>query len=228
GPLLNPFFVLYSIAILGRRACVAGDFATAERLADTMGRAAATAGWDNNAPIDMQADQLWAAWYLQGRFDDLASLVSRDPAPNEPLAFVRRMVIAVERSGSADPDDVGRIDALIRDETMPWWWHLAPFLVHICVGLGNRARAEVLYRRLEPWADLDMVSEVQSFHGSVQHHLGVLALTMGRGRRAVRHLTEARRRHEAAGSPPWVKLTTAALARAECLEATPGDHSVSV
>ena len=111
---------------------------------------------------------------------------------------------------------------------MPWWWHLAPFLVHVCVALGNRAQAEVLYQRLEPWADLDMVSEVQSFHGSVQHHLGLLALTMGRGRRAVRHLTEARRRHEAAGSPPWVKLTTAALARAECLEATPGDHSISV
>lgn len=227
-PLLNPFFVLYSIAIQGRRACVAGDFATAERMADSMERAAATAGWDSSAPIDMQADQLWAAWYLQGRYDDLAALVSRDPAPNEPLAFVRGMVVEVERTGSADPDDVGRIEALIRDETMPWWWHLAPFLVHVCVGLGNRAQAEVLYQRLEPWADLDMVSEVQSFHGSVQHHLGVLALTMGRGQSAVRHLTEARRRHEAVGSPPWVKLTSVALARAHSMEAAPGDDSLSV
>jgi hypothetical protein len=227
-PLLSPFFVLYSIAIQGRRACVAGDFATAEHLADSMERAAATAGWDNSAPIDMQADQLWAALYLQGRFDDLASLVSRDPAPNEPLPFVRGMVVAVERTGSADPDDLRRIDALITDETMPFWWHLAPFLVHICVRLGNRAEAEALYQRLEPWADLDMVSEVQSFHGSVQHHLGVLALTMGRGRRAVRHLTEARRRHEAAGSPPWVRLTTGALARAQSLVTTPGVHSLSV
>ena len=31
---------------------------------------------------------------------------------------------------------------------------LAPLLVHICVGLRNPDLAEVLYRRLEPWADL--------------------------------------------------------------------------
>lgn len=224
-PLLQPFFVVYSIAILGRRACVAGDFATAERLADSMGEAAARAGWDNAVPIEMQADQLWALWYLQGRFDDLAALASLRPAPNEAVAFARGMVVSVEQSGSADPGDLARIDALIADETMPEWWCLAPLLVHICVGLGNPELAEALYRRLEAWSDLDMVFEVQTFHGSMQHHLGLLALTIGHVREAVRHLTEARRRHEAAGSPPWVERTTAALSRARRLCATPSEHS---
>ena len=223
--LLQPFFVLYSIAIRGRRACLAGDFATAERLANSMGEVAKRAGWDTTTPIDMQADQLWAAWYLQGRFDDLASLTSAGPATNEPLTFARGMVVAVERTGSADRDDLDRFGALVADETMPGWWYLAPLLVHIAVRLGNRDQADALYRRLERWADLDIVSEVQAFHGSVQHHLGVLALTLGRGHEAVRHLTEARRRHEAAGSPPWVEVTKEALSRAQRSCAMPSAHS---
>ena len=63
-PLSPPFFVLYSIAIAGRRACLAGDFAAAEQRATDMRNAAAQAGWDNEAPTGMQVDQQWACWYL--------------------------------------------------------------------------------------------------------------------------------------------------------------------
>ena len=53
-----------------------------------------------------------------------------------------------------------------------------------------------------------------AFHGSVQHHLGVLAATCRNWPAAVEHFTTAIDRHNAAGSPPWVAITTAELARA--------------
>src|SRR5205823_6785390 len=95
-PLSHSFFVLYSIAIRGRRACLAGDFTAAERLATDMKTAAAKAGWDTRAPIDMEADQLWACWYLQGRFDKLVSLTLVDDEPTRTVALARRAVVAFE------------------------------------------------------------------------------------------------------------------------------------
>src|SRR5258708_9847769 len=95
-PLSQSFFVLYSVAIRGRRACLAGDFAAAERLATDMKVAAAKAGWDTPAPIDMDASQLLACWYVQGRFDKLASLTSADDEPNRTVALARRAVVAFE------------------------------------------------------------------------------------------------------------------------------------
>jgi hypothetical protein len=224
-PLSQPFFVLYSIAIAGRRACVAGDFAAAERLATDMRNAAANAGWDNEAPTGMQADQLWACWYLQGRFDKLASLTSADVEPNPTVALVRRAVVALERPGAAlDPQELSTVRALMDDEgSSGWWWYVAPLLVHLCARLADRGRAQALYEKLLPWAHLDGVSEVQAFHGSVQHHLGVLAATCGRWPAAVEHFTAAVGRHEAAGSPPWVAITTAELARAIEQRNAPGD-----
>jgi hypothetical protein len=223
-PLSPPFFVLYSIAIRGRRACLAGDFAAAERLATDMENAAAQAGWDTEAPIEMQADQLWACWYLQGRFDKLASLTSTDDEPNRTVTLVRKAVIALEQpEATLNPHELNIVKALMDDEGPFGWSYLAPLLVHLCARLADPGRAQALYDKLLPWAHLDLVSEVQAFHGSVQHHLGVLAATCGRWPAAVEHLTDAIDRHEAAGSPPWVAITTAELARAIEQRNAPGD-----
>jgi hypothetical protein len=223
-PLSQSFFVLYSVAIRGRRACLAGNFAAAERLATDMKMAAAKAGWDTRAPIDMEADQLWACWYLQGRFDKLVSLTLVDDEPTRTVALARRAVVAFEQPGTTlDADELSIVRALMDDDGPFGWWYVAPLLVHLCVGVADSGWAQALYEKLLPWAQLDLVSEVQAFHGSVQHHLGVLAGTCGRWPAAVEHLTNAIDRHEAAGSPPWVAITTAELARAIEQRDAPGD-----
>ena len=227
--LMHPFFVMYSIAIRGRRACVAGDFVAAEQLATGMEHAAARAGWNTDVPIEMQADQLWACWFLQGRFDDLASLASAAAGRNETVTLVRTTVVALEADRAAViPEQLERVRHLIEDDRSSEWWSVAALLVHICARLPDPSKAEVLYAKLLPWAGLDLVSEVQAFHGSVEHHLGVLAATSGRWTSAIEHFTAAIGRHEAAFSPVWVALSTAELARAMGRRDRPGDAESSL
>ncbi|MDQ1509695.1 MAG: hypothetical protein QOG50_1539, partial [Actinomycetota bacterium] len=121
-PISQSFFVLYSVAIRGRRACLAGDFTAAERLATDMKMAAAKAGWDTQAPIDMEADQLWACWYLQGRFDKLVSLTLADNEPTRTVALARRAVVAFEQPGTTlDAHELSIVRALMDDDE-PFGW----------------------------------------------------------------------------------------------------------
>ena len=218
------FFDIYGIAIRGRRACMAGDFLAAQAIAGQMANAAAAAGWDNTAPIGMQAELLWSCWHLQGRFDQLKTL---SIGTTDRLGPLRAAVAELGSPGSAgNTHHRDTLDAAMADDRTPGWWFAVPLLVQLCVELGATAQAHLLYQQLLPWAGLDLLTEVQAFHGSVQHYLGLLATVTCRWPAAVDHFTDAVRRHEAAGSPPWVAISTAELGRALTERDRPGDAAL--
>jgi hypothetical protein len=62
------------------------------------------------------------------------------------------------------------------------------------------------------------------FNGSVDHHLGVLALALGRAEDAVRHLTAAATMHERLSAWPWLARTYCELAAALITRGRPTDR----
>jgi tetratricopeptide (TPR) repeat protein len=64
-------------------------------------------------------------------------------------------------------------------------------LAETYVSLGDRARADALYAKLEPYASLNAVGVGYEYKGSVAHYLGLLALQCERPDVAVRHFEAA-------------------------------------
>lgn len=83
--------------------------------------------------------------------------------------------------------------------------------------------AEVLHPLLEPYARLCVVAGGVLFYGSVSHHLGLLAATLGRQGDAVSHLEQALRLHERMGARPWTARSEIALAEQLSCRGAPGD-----
>jgi class 3 adenylate cyclase/tetratricopeptide (TPR) repeat protein len=82
-----------------------------------------------------------------------------------------------------------------------------------CAGVGDTARAEELYRQLEPYADrVVCMAQGGVTTGSVSHHLGLLAATRGRIDDADACFTTAAAVHERMGSPTWLARSRAELA----------------
>jgi hypothetical protein len=67
--------------------------------------------------------------------------------------------------------------------------------------LGDRARAEVLYRMLEPYAARHVQVGLAIHWGSIERYLGLLASTRGDLAAAEEHHTRALERHAAIASP---------------------------
>jgi hypothetical protein len=76
----------------------------------------------------------------------------------------------------------------------------------------DRAAAQILYERLAPSAGQIVYSGPNAWMG-VDHHLGTLAIALGRPFLAKRHLVEAAALHERMGAPLWHERTQEALAR---------------
>jgi class 3 adenylate cyclase/tetratricopeptide (TPR) repeat protein len=82
----------------------------------------------------------------------------------------------------------------------------------VCGDLGDEAAAARLYPLLAPYADRIAGNGV-IWIGSVSHHLGVLATTLGHFDEAGRHLAAADAAHERLGAPGWRARTRLARAR---------------
>jgi DNA-binding SARP family transcriptional activator len=97
-------------------------------------------------------------------------------------------------------------------------------LTHACAFLGDSRRASVLYERLLPFAETNVVSYIDVTLGSVARSLGVLAATMRRFDEAAHHLDAAIEMNARMGGRPWVAHTKHDYAAmlAECGE--PGDR----
>lgn len=199
-------------------ALVDGRFADAERLAM---EALAVRGdpSDSNA-LQCFGIQLSCLRLVQGRSAEVVDLVA-DAAERYPLTPAYRCVRAVLLV------DAGRLDeaaALFEDfaatgfavtQDVNWITSMAA-LAETCAALGDRTRAEVLHRELEPVAHrmvvLDGFGGGAVFWGSVAHLVGILEATMGRRGDAERHLLQAVDANRRFGAVPWVERSERALA----------------
>jgi len=80
--------------------------------------------------------------------------------------------------------------------------------------LGDAARARLLYRRLEPFAERAVVTFVQPVvcMGAVARYLGLLAATAGDANLAQRHFEQAIKRNRALGAQPYLAHSLAEYA----------------
>ncbi len=93
------------------------------------------------------------------------------------------------------------------------WAASITFLVEVCATLGERDRAEVLYRLLSPYATYAVVAGEWASFGAGSRFLGQLAATMGRWQEAESHFDQALAMNERMGAKPWLAHTQFQYAR---------------
>jgi len=79
--------------------------------------------------------------------------------------------------------------------------------VEVCATLGDRDRAEVLYRLLSPYATYAVVAGEWASFGAGSRFLGQLAATMGRWHQAESHFDQALAMNARMGAKPWLAHT---------------------
>ena len=87
------------------------------------------------------------------------------------------------------------------------WAASITFLVEVCATLGDRDRAEVLYRMLSPYATYAVVAGEWASFGAGSRFLGQLAATMGRWQEAESQFDQALAMNARMGAKPWLAHT---------------------
>ena len=95
-----------------------------------------------------------------------------------------------------------------------WWLTIVALRLTATAGNTDPAWAAALYDVLLPYRGHNVVVGYTAFFGAVDHHLGSLALAMGRLDEAVDLLDDARDQHRRLGAEPFLAFTTSWLERA--------------
>jgi tetratricopeptide (TPR) repeat protein len=103
------------------------------------------------------------------------------------------------------------------------WAASITFLVEVCATLGERDRAEVLYRLLSPYATYAVVAGEWASFGAGSRFLGQLAATMGRWHEAESHFDQALAMNARMGAKPWLAHTQFQYARMLLARRAAGD-----
>ena len=103
------------------------------------------------------------------------------------------------------------------------WAASITFLVEVCATLGDRDRAEVLYRLLSPYATYAVVAGEWASFGAGSRFLGQLAATMGRWHEAESQFDQALAMNARMGAKPWLAHTQFQYARMLLARPVPGD-----
>ncbi len=216
--LRQPLFEWNSILWRAMRALLAGSLERADRLASE----ALAAGAPSEA---VTASQYYAIQVLgirrdQGRMGEL-ELAARQLVEDNPGRPAWRAALATllceegrlpeareefERLALGDFEDVPKdLD----------WMIAMVLLSDVCADLGDRERAALLYSKLEPYADDNVVIGLAAVClGSAASFLGKLAATMGRPAEAERHFERALEANAALGAPGCLARTQVDYARA--------------
>ena len=221
----------FRYAALARRAMLAllgGHFAEAGRL---IGQAAAL-GEECGEPgaRDVRHDQDWDLRDGQGRLGELAGTpLDMFPDPDSPQARGLRalaLLAAGDRAQAAQvagPMFDGGPDRIPRNHQFLLG---AAFATELVAGLGAGPAAGQLYQALLPFAGQAVVSGAAiCFRGTVAHHLGVLAVALGRPGEAAAHLERAVAVHERLGARPGELRSRYELARLRLAE--PGQRDAA-
>jgi DNA-binding SARP family transcriptional activator len=216
--LRQPLYEWNSILWRAMRALLAGSLDDADRLASE----ALAAGGPAEAITASQyyAIQVLAIRRDQGRMAELEQAARRlvDDNPGRPawraalatlLCQERRLLEAraeFERLAANDFDDVPQdLD----------WMIAMTLLSDVCADLGDGDRAALLYSKLEPYANVNVVIGLAAVClGSAESFLGKLAATMGRTDEAKRHFDRALEANSALGAPGCLARTQVDYARA--------------
>lgn len=150
------------------------------------------------------------------------------PYPWEPAirsAFVEALALRGETElARREFEQLAKRDfrELPRDEH---WISTMGSLAGAAAAVGDERRSALLYRLLEPYAELFMVHDILvTLGGSVAMMLGSLATLLGRYREGAAHFERAIEKESAAGAPLAVAHSKASYARLLLLRGEPGDR----
>jgi tetratricopeptide (TPR) repeat protein len=226
--LRQSLFEWTSIVWRAMRALLAGAQDRADRLASE----ALAAGAPAEAVTASQyyAIQILAIRRDQGRMGELEQatrqLVAENPARPVWRAALVNMLCEEGRLEEAREE----FERLAADdfEDVPKdldWMIAMTLLSDVCADLGDAERAALLYERLEPYADVNVVIGLAAVClGSAAGFLGKLAATMGRGEQAVEHFDQALAANSELQAPGCLARTQVDYARAIGSFADPGDR----
>jgi tetratricopeptide (TPR) repeat protein len=105
-----------------------------------------------------------------------------------------------------------------------WWLTIVALRLTATASNTDPAWAAALYDALLPYRGHNVVVGYTAFFGAVDHHLGSLALAMGRLDEAVNLLDDARDQHRRLGAEPFLAFTTSWLERALVARDQAGDR----
>jgi DNA-binding SARP family transcriptional activator/tetratricopeptide (TPR) repeat protein len=214
----QPLFVWNATLWLAMRALLAGDLGRAEELAAD----ALAAGGPSEAVTAHEyfAVQLLAIRREQAKMASLEAssrqLVQRHPSRPAWRVGLALLLWETDRSDEARQ----QIDAVAEqgfDEITPDgdWLTTSALLAEVCASLGDVERSALLYDRLLPYGERNVVVGLAAIClGSVATFLGKLAATIGRDREAAEHFEHALVANEALRAPVCVARTQLDYARA--------------
>jgi hypothetical protein len=194
-----------------------GRYDDVEQLADQAADQHARAGHPHAALVPF-ADTMVPRW-LHGRLDLARPAVELlcTAAPETDVWRAQSIWVdtatgnveqALARLDEHDPQTV--LARVPRD--LMWWPTLMPWA--LVASHGHRRWAEALHAVMLPYTGRLVVAGYALFGGTVDHHLGTLALVLDRTDEAVERLERALDRHRALGAPGFVGLSAGWLARA--------------
>ena len=214
--LQRPLWLWWTSLLRCTRAQLEGRFDAAERLADAAleigrhGQAENAAGAHAQAMFNIRREQ--------GRLAEVEPavrrFVERYPALLAWRAALGLLLVELGRADEARDEfetlAAGGFDDLPRDAN---WLIAVTLLAEVCGALGDGARAESLYRLLEPYAGRNVVvGRAATCNGAAARLLGILAAAMRSWETAELHFTSALEMHERMGARPWVARTQLAYA----------------
>jgi class 3 adenylate cyclase len=214
------------------RAMMDGRFDDAERLAEDARRGGELA----QEPLSAQlyALQLSVLRRHQGRMEEMLPAV-REMAARYPAIRAWRLALVSFLA------DAGRLDETRTEferlsahdfEDIPvdaQWLTAMTRIADACAHLEDADRAGVLYRKLLPFADHEVVAgRAAALNGPVSLYLGRLALTMGRPGDGVEHLEQALKQTTRMGDRPFAAESMHYRAAALLARGAAGDRELAL
>jgi class 3 adenylate cyclase/tetratricopeptide (TPR) repeat protein len=192
------------------QAILDGDFVRAERLAEE----AHEMGQRSQGQLveGVYGMQMFTIRREQGRLPEVAPVIKRllEDDPHEPawrpgFALIasdlgykesaHRVLEALAATGFEFAFDAKRSTTLA-------------YLAEVCASLGDQARAEMLYRLLEPYRDMTITTGILTVcYGSAGRYLGLLATTLAAWDKAEEHFEAALQVNGSMGALPWLAHT---------------------
>jgi class 3 adenylate cyclase/tetratricopeptide (TPR) repeat protein len=207
----EPFALCLNILFRAMQTLMRGRFADSEDLAQR-GLAAGQRLQTGNA-AGVFGIQMFALRREQGRLKEIEPVV-RYFVQQHTVAGTWRPGLALIYSELGRTQEArAEFESLAQDDFVgvprdSMWMGTIAYLADVCSFLGDRARADVLYQILLPFAGRNVViGSAVVCYGALTRYLGVLATVLERWDEAERHFEDALTMNDRMGARPWLAHT---------------------
>ncbi|MFN0026428.1 MAG: ATP-binding protein [Acidimicrobiales bacterium] len=223
----NPFLLHHALSASATEALLRGEFSRSEALADEA--LAAAQDMEGLDASGMHGLQMFSIRREQGRLAEVAPLLRVMERLNPDRAGMWRpglaatyaeLGMASEARAELDRHVVDGVVRLAEDDLLPV---TASYLADAAVAVGDRDRAEALYRLMVPWQRVNVALLHFACYGPTARYLGMLAYTMGQPELADTHLRAALTSCQGAGMVTYEVPTRYWLGRVALLEGRRAD-----